>query len=862
MVKILQFSISILLLSILAMSNAFAIAEAEGKVTDTLDTNLRGVKVIAHSVHTYLGEYQIYDELTDSQGKYYFDYMWLGPDGTGETYVITFDKSGYVSVEDYVSIDFVDGTNEVDDMEMNKTSNSSVEGYVYDSEENTVEGVTVFMKSNETMTNATTESDEDGFYKIENLQMGEYKLIAQSDEGTFVRTVELNANENKRYDIDLSEGLPDLIVRDIDVSPSSPDVGDDIEIDFTIKNQGEGDSASFKVQIYDEEELIETYVFSGLEAGESESEEFEYSFYEAGTREIKAIVDVDEEVDEEDETNNEYSMEVEIESGGVGSYLNLDCDFDTDTSGYTEVRVKAGYREHGGFYCYKTKVNMTIKGKTYEMYKQYDCDFVYLIRLPKGTYKFEFEASYPFSDLKSRTCTARVGNQTKLDIIIDGLVNNSKVLPTGKVSIAAHALMGGEILREGNMTAVLKEKGKSTIIDKTNMTRQRFGSFAGELNIPDKETRYQITVTYETTGWKKSSYIYVNSSYEAKTSGLAHGINVNIFSPSKYEYERGENMTISAKVIDSVGFTIKDANVTVTIFRSGKEVAEEKLRLVRYSYELPYDFLIQGNYKIVIEAITQEGMKAYEEKEFVIGQSSPVGIDQGDLRVSIITPKSDVYPENSSLSILTKITYKGDAVNNATNVKAIFMGQIIPLKYYRFGEYSGILPPLENGEYELTVKAENGEEMARNKVGFLISENFLNVIVLNPRNDTQLNISDGDRILINIDVLDIKKDIAVGAQVIIHVTEPTGRKHEMQAFQNPDTGEYSTVFYPNDNGVYHITVTASKIGYISDVTETQFIVMLKEDTWIAGMTWSTLLTVILVVGIIILVAAILRGVLF
>ena len=864
MAKILPFFISLMFLIVLGMAPALAAASLHGTVYDSIGNPLGGVKVTATSEQPYIGRYQAYSDTTDSKGEYRLQYMWFGQ---GEMdYVVEFMRQGYGLVGgDFASATVRDGETAVLDAVMNASAGSSIYGHVYGADGAPIGGAHVEIRSNMTQTNASVGTDADGYYKAEGLQMGEYSVSITYGKFSFFRRVELGAEEAYELGAVLS-GAPDLEIQGLGISEKEPELGEDVEIDFRIRNRGEGDAGPFRVEVYDNGEIIGTLIEDGMEAGTSVDREIEYAFFTGGKHTIRVVADSDDDVDEEDEGNNEGEIEVEVSYGGKGTYLKAFCDIDTDTRGFSELKVKAGYRDETGFYCYKTYVNATIGGKTYQMSRQYNCIYSHIIQLPKGWHSFHFEALYPDGSTRDTRCSGYMGgaNASKLSIIIEYPANASVAAATGRINLAAYAKLGDTIQREGNMTAVLKEKGKSKVLAEVMLQRDSYGQFTGTLALPDKESQYMLTFRYENGPWDGSSYVYFNTSYTASDTPSEGGTKVVVFAPHKEQYDVGMNMSVSAKVTDLSGFLVTDANVTLDIYRNNNQILKGKaMEFTRYSYDLQHNFTKAGKYRLVVTAVDREGTKAIGEREVQIGMGGedPIIIQDGPLRVSIITPRSDTYPENSSLNVLARVTYEGDPVNDA-EVTASFAGKRIKMNYVRFGEYSCVIPPSESGQHDLYVDATYGEDKARAKVIFRVSKNFLSLTILNPENRSNYTMQDGDSLIIRMDVLDIRKDVAIGAQVIVKVTEPTGRVHEMQSFQDPNTGEYVTVFYPNDNGRYVITAEASKPGYVADITETEFVVLFQEETWLAGMTWNTLLTVILLVGIIMLLAAILKGAFF
>ncbi|RLG21074.1 hypothetical protein DRN74_03495 [Candidatus Micrarchaeota archaeon] len=857
MAKILPFLRDVFLLTVfisLLFSTALAQGELFGKVLDDNGRPLAAVEITAMSVGACRGSTRFYYDITDSSGNYDIKYMCLSHDNKMRYLVVPY-KQGYYYEKGAADVEVSETATELDII-MKKEANSSIGGYVYYSNSK-IANARVVLKNKEKGIDLFNVTSQEGLYNISSLEAGNYEIQASYNNLYYASSVDLPEDTDLRFDITLKEALPDIVLKDFTIEEEL-EQGEATEISYEIANEGHARSSSFTVKIYDGDELIEEEEIGGLDVNEKTKISFDYEFYDIGRHEIKVVLDADNDVVEENEDNNEYVFYVNVKEGH-GAYLKPYCDVKTDSYGYTEIRARAGYYENGGFYCYGSNVTAKIKDFTYELHRHYNCDYSKLVLLPIGTYKVEFNAEFPNGKEEKDYCHITVGNQSQLELMIDSPANNSEITPSSKLDLVAHLLLLGNVIREGNLTVTLKRG--SVEVEKTELHPDKHGFYRGSLDIPDKEALYELVFDYEKKPWTKESKIYLNVSAAARNISLGRAMKIDIISPKAMTYEIGENMSISVRVYDSRASIITDANLSARIFRGNVEIDRVSIPYVKYVYVKPYNFTGAGNYKIIIEA-KAASLKASAERRFTISKAALENISQeGPLRVDIISPKSDVYPENSSIMVLAKVSYEGDPVNNA-NVTASFGGRLIQMRYHRFGEYVAVLPPRETGRYELWVQAEYNNYSARDKVEFMLSKNLISVRVKHPENNSALNFTDGQKLLIRADVLDIRGDVVVNAEVITHIREPTGRVHEMRAFQDPNTGEYITIFYPNDNGVYHISITASKPGYVSGVQESSFTITFREKSWLAAMTWKTLLTLLLLMGIILILLAIVKGLLF
>ncbi len=113
--------------------------------------------------------------------------------------------------------------------------------------------------------------------------------------------------------------LPDIIVERIELSDSSPQDGDEIEIKAIIKNFGDAKAEKIVVNFYAVNDLIGTREIEKLDVGESAEVEISWEA-EKGDYEIRVRVVADDKFEEKDETNNELSKGISVkekDEGGI-----------------------------------------------------------------------------------------------------------------------------------------------------------------------------------------------------------------------------------------------------------------------------------------------------------------------------------------------------------------------------------------------------------------------------------------------------------------------------------------------------------------------------------------------------------------
>ena len=98
-----------------------------------------------------------------------------------------------------------------------QTHRASIRGTIYDPNNAAVAGATVTLTNWNTGEKRTTTSDSDGVYAISSVPPGEYSLsVEQTSFKVALRTIKLLVNEQRREDVILQVGGPDVMVSSID----------------------------------------------------------------------------------------------------------------------------------------------------------------------------------------------------------------------------------------------------------------------------------------------------------------------------------------------------------------------------------------------------------------------------------------------------------------------------------------------------------------------------------------------------------------------------------------------------------------------------------------------------------------------
>ena len=109
---------------------------------------------------------------------------------------------------------------------------------------------------------------------------------------------------NNEKIVTFSPSLADLIVQNITWSPTNPSIGDKVTFTVTVENQGIGDSAESGVDLRIDNLYVGYKELENIDAGDTTEATFTWRA-EAGSHQIKAMVNPKDEVAESDEANNE-----------------------------------------------------------------------------------------------------------------------------------------------------------------------------------------------------------------------------------------------------------------------------------------------------------------------------------------------------------------------------------------------------------------------------------------------------------------------------------------------------------------------------------------------------------------------------
>jgi len=139
-------------------------------------------------------------------------------------------------------------------------------------------------------------------------QAGSYDIKAVADNNNEVSEGDETNNEKT---LTFSILVPDLIIEAITWSSENPSESDDVTFTVTIKNQGSSQAGNFRVDYYIDDVYLTSAPVSLIDPGATDNQTFIW-MAQAGSYDIKAVVDQANSVTESQESNNERTVTLSI----------------------------------------------------------------------------------------------------------------------------------------------------------------------------------------------------------------------------------------------------------------------------------------------------------------------------------------------------------------------------------------------------------------------------------------------------------------------------------------------------------------------------------------------------------------------
>lgn len=130
-----------------------------------------------------------------------------------------------------------------------------------------------------------------------------------------------------KWTVEVEQGEPDLTVTDVELDPTSPDAGQEVDFQMTLENTGNNGASTIESEVQVDGQSVAVPPTTSLAPGESTTTAWTGNYeFESGTHTVTAVVDPDDLISESDESNNEESISVDVEAryGAVSGQVTDD----------------------------------------------------------------------------------------------------------------------------------------------------------------------------------------------------------------------------------------------------------------------------------------------------------------------------------------------------------------------------------------------------------------------------------------------------------------------------------------------------------------------------------------------------------
>ncbi|AKB27443.1 cell surface protein [Methanosarcina siciliae T4/M] len=155
--------------------------------------------------------------------------------------------------------------------------------------------------------------------------------------------------------------LPDLVVKEISWSPTTPEVGEEATITAIVENQGDAVSGTTTLALYIDGNSVREWDVSEISSGESSSVSYTWVPESEGSVELKAVVDEDNLITESNEGNNEETATVTVAGSGLPDLI-IDLDYPEEPETGEHQRIWVNVKNQGTATSGATMLNLYIDG--------------------------------------------------------------------------------------------------------------------------------------------------------------------------------------------------------------------------------------------------------------------------------------------------------------------------------------------------------------------------------------------------------------------------------------------------------------------------------------------------------------------
>ena len=566
---------------------------------------------------------------------------------------------------------------------------------------------------------------------------------------------------------------------------------------------------------------------------------------DAGRHNITLVVS-----DDEGSTDSVTKF-INLTEGGL-VYNSLDVKpivFDNSTGLY---KFSAVASENG--FCQNTTVSIDLNGYYYLMDKGVDCNFTKYLDLPVGDYVVHYKALYGDSE-RNAFSRLSVDSGSTAFIKVYSPQAGTSFKKDAVAYVEAVFVYGVKNIRSG--TGVVRLVGENgSVFNEQKLSLYYPGAFKGFIPLNVSSGNYSLLVEIKYKNFDLVKKVPIIVSENQSKNSISVGPSIFLVEPGKFNYPLNSSVSFEINFFDENGMLISNADAVMKVIRLNESIASINMTKGLYSYDAMYFFNESGVYNIVFD-LKKGNEKATKSIVLIVGNSTQLG-EVENFTASFLSPLPEVYVENSSLNVRILVKKGSQRISNAS-VLVSMNNASHNMSYDNFGEYVWTTPMLPSGKYNLMAVADYGKLKAVAETSFEISSHVLRLLVMNPSENQSIELNKSKGIVIKADLIDETNESVPDALVTAEIVEPRGRTIKVDLKQNQDTKVYEGIFYPNEEGVYKVSLSAYEPGFVASHNSISFHVSFyKKQIQISQFDLHGLLIIAVAVLILILVIILLR----
>jgi|GEM_PF-3913280 len=594
-----------------------------------------------------------------------------------------------------------------------------------------------------------------------------------------------------------------------------------------------------------ENRTIEEYKwdFKNNNYTDKEGEIVENTYYDLG-KHIATLTIIDNEGEKD-----HYQREIEVKEPEDGIHLEVSAK--DIGEGYAYLEAQAGIYENDRFTCENIDVKAKFEGHTYNMREPEDktqCFYGRQIYTGPGKHEITFTAKHIDEEVEKIEEVKVKG--IKPEIRIYSPTEDSKELVNSTIDLEV-----GAVRRKGYEVGEFTSEING---EETKLERRETGTYRGSIKANETGEK-TLTFTFKDEYWEVQKNRSIKILDETEIDEVDKKEKLEIIYPEDgTRIPLEENRFVMVRLTGKDGRVVPDQEINYTLRKYDEEILSKIITQRDRLYVTSQRFTEPGDYTLEVK---WEELK--DSIDLKVGDPEDIPEDRR-LKIDLVTPRRTNYAEDSEIRIIARTEKEGKYTDEPNVTYRLGTKEEKKMeKADREGEWRGNLDKLDEGRYTLTVKATLDEEVAMETVDFLVTGRHLQVNPLKPTEGDRVKVEEGRPMEIEAEIVDQNELIADNAHVEAFIKSPEEKRSRSIMEQDPEKGTYKTTYYPEDEGVYNITIRAQKSGHISETKTIEATVEIKRERksiteTIASLDIQTLMKIALGLAIIILILAIIH----